>query len=518
VWEWEVLNERFKSDTPNEFGQYTKLRLIIPPKVFIAKQRQHIQEAGQVIIGGDALSEHFITGKIPDTTDLLTCEKDKIEKQKLNEEYVRAIEKLNSYVNDENCNVIVCENPPYRDITSNTSGIATKGFTNYVKEQMKKEEKGAKLNDLSNLFIWSAFKFYLKKENDYLIVYSPVKYFKSLNLCNKKFINGYALNRGFFGQAGESVVSLIEWQNINKIKNKENYELQIIDIVNGKRNENEKNISVRKVLKTFADDEKLWDKRKDKSIACINLSGFNLDSNSVMLHTTRREIKGHGSCFYLQSDNFITKLPLFCAKLYPQEKWYERDVYFTTADKGEEYVADKQFLKSCLIYTCLTNRNKCRSFKGNDDRDYYNELCLLQDALSDREIALKYNETTKVYEAKDEYKLNGVDQDILYRWQLVLDEAKQLEPSLSKWGLYQIEQELLDKKKSDKKDTKTNIKNETTDDFYYGETEQEITKTDKTSKKDCSNLAQYIKELKESLKLYYKSEIQNNLFKYELLK
>jgi hypothetical protein len=66
--------------------------------------------------------------------------------------------------------------------------------------------------------------------------------------------------------------------------------------------------------------------------------------------------------FYLRSDNFVNKLPLFCAKLYPQENWYERDIYFTTADRGEEYLKDKDLLKSCLIFTCLSQRNKCLSF------------------------------------------------------------------------------------------------------------------------------------------------------------
>jgi len=45
--------------------------------------------------------------------------------------------------------------------------------------------------------------------------------------------------------------------------------------------------------------------------------------------------------FYLRSNNFIDKLPLFAAKLYPQKNWYERDIYFTTADGGDRYLKDK---------------------------------------------------------------------------------------------------------------------------------------------------------------------------------
>gem|GEM_PF-6577872 len=72
----------------------------------------------------------------------------------------------------------------------------------------------------------------------------------------------------------------------------------------------------------------------------------------------------------------LKKLPLFCAKLYPQ-KCYEKDVYFTTSDGGLGYTKDAEFLKSCFIFTCLSQRNKCISFTGGDGRFYRNELCLI---------------------------------------------------------------------------------------------------------------------------------------------
>ena len=56
------------------------------------------------------------------------------------------------------------------------------------------------------------FPYYLKKENDYFINYSPVKYFKSCKLCEKDFIKGYLLNREEF-HATPSAVSLMMWQN-----------------------------------------------------------------------------------------------------------------------------------------------------------------------------------------------------------------------------------------------------------------------------------------------------------------
>jgi hypothetical protein len=59
-----------------------------------------------------------------------------------------------------------------------------------------------------------------------------------------------------------------------------------------------------------------------------------LDANSVALtRTITYDALTQVYGFYLRADNFVDKLPLFCAKLYPQENWYERDVYFTTADR-----------------------------------------------------------------------------------------------------------------------------------------------------------------------------------------
>ncbi len=208
MWEWRVLNERYKSDTPNKHGQYTKLRLIIPPEVFIEKQRK--SSIVQTIKAGDALSEHFITGRVH--LDNLFDFIDESERMELNKEYEHSIKTLNSYIQNPNCNVIILENPPYRDETSNSnSSKATKGKGSFVKSQMN-DVKGAAKNDILNQFIWSAEKYYLKKQNDYLILYSPVKYFKSSKLCKKEFIDGYLVNRKHF-HAGESGISLIMWQN-----------------------------------------------------------------------------------------------------------------------------------------------------------------------------------------------------------------------------------------------------------------------------------------------------------------
>lgn len=48
---------------------------------------------------------------------------------------------------------------------------------------------------------------------------------------------------------------------------------------------------------------------------------------------------------------------------------------YNTSDGGDAYTKDADFLKSCLIYTCLSNQNKCLSFNGSYGRYYRNELC-----------------------------------------------------------------------------------------------------------------------------------------------
>ena len=534
MWEWEVLNERYKSAKPNQYGQYTKLRLIIPPSNFILKQRK--STITQIIKGGDALSEHFITGKVKTQKDLFDYQE--TEQDEMIKEYEKTIETLNGFVANPNCNIIVLENPPYKEDLSgkiNYNNDATHNESLAYKEfvEDKISNDGASMRDIANLFLYSAKKHYLKKENDYCVFYSPCKYFKATNIINKDFIKGYLLNREEF-HATPSAISLMMWQN-SSLSLSLSYRLPVMEI--NKKNkavqlkdEDDNNVFVEvKKVKTqlstlydksnFANDVKnntsctpngyeilVDDKNStiynDNLIAYLFTGSFAVDAKNVNLLTRYFYIKARGG-FYLRSDNFITKLPLFCAKLYPQENWWERDVYFTTADKGEEYVADKDFLKKCLIFTCLSQRNHCRTFKGTDGRMYYNELCLLQDTLSDKELA--------------KFELDDEDKKLIEKWQLVLNEAKRLKPDFEKWGLYQIEEELTNKKKSTKKEQTLQFESDD-EDFYYGTTQQEITAGSEVVKYDNSNLMNYIKELKDELKIYYKSQIQDKLFKYELLK
>ncbi|MFA6056425.1 MAG: hypothetical protein WC769_13750 [Thermodesulfovibrionales bacterium] len=182
--------------------------------------------------------------------------------------------------------------------------------------------------------------------------------------------------------------------------------------------------------------------------------------------------------FYLRSDNFIDKLPLFAAKLYPQKNWYERDVYFTTADGGDRYLEDKDFLKNCFMFACLSQRNHCRSFDGRDERFYKNELCFDKGTLASRKLTA--------------YSLTGEEKDLMDTFANVLTKAKVIKNynKKYKYGTYQIDEEL-----------NTRYKNEN-DEWIY----------------DYPELNTVINTLKTKLAKYYKAVIQPKLFQYELLK
>jgi hypothetical protein len=429
----------------------------------------------------------------------------------LSKEYIEN-EYLQGFINNPKCTIILLENPPYRDVTTGReTDVAQTNRTSYVKEQMR-GEFGTASNDIANQFIYSAFKYYLRQPTDSYIVFSPVKYFKSIGLVNKKFNNGYLLNRRHF-HAGASAISLIWWQNIEKPQEEfilPAYDIELAEIqdtiqerTNKGKLKYEKDVVVKKVYKIFSSE--YYDKRKfsddlKNSIFCqkdgyeqhnkncrvtsiynLQIIGY-LIAQSFLFATENvnllRQIQYNGNGFYLRSDNYLEKLPLFCAKLYPQANWYEKDVYFTTADGGFKYLQDEEFVKACFIFTCLSQSNKCISFVGSDGRYYRNELCFDSETLASQHL------TT--------LQLNQDDQALYSLWQEVLTEAKTTKEYQEniKYGTYQIIQELNTSEKNEKDKTT----------YHY------------------PMLNTKINALKQELKNYYAKHIQNKLFEYELLK
>lgn len=466
--EWQVLNYRLGD----------KVRFIIPPvkeeygRPLLEKEDLFSKENPNInglLQGGDALA-----------TDIF--------------------EELKQYVNDPKCNIIMLENPPYSEVAGGQEQKTKKlnGFkSSYVCREMQKEIGTYSTNDIANLFIWSAFKYYLTKPNDQYILYSPVKYWKSQHLIDKKFKEGYLFNRKFF-HAGVSSISCIRWQNIDeKI---EQIELKPYDIttVGGKDKavSFDDNVLIKKVYKTQASIMK----SEEEGFAILVSQGFAPDFKHGHLRNDYENIKNwHCSVIWVNEKNYLPYIPLWCSNCYSGENFAEIDVFYKTADKEFEYTKDKDLIKSCLIYACLSQQNKCMSFIDPKGNFYRNEMCLDNNTQASKDIR--------------NMKLNKSDHILLEKWNDILNEAKKTENYNPKYtyGLWQIIQEL-----------NTYIGED--GEIYTAEQLKEKRKKYKEKNKEFIaniqyiNLNTYIEDLKALLKNYYKDEIQDKLFKYELLK
>ncbi|MBQ4272359.1 MAG: hypothetical protein IJB95_01725, partial [Clostridia bacterium] len=375
-------------------------------------------------------------------------------------------------VNDKNCVVILMENPPYSEAGSGASQSTGKKENawkqSFVMQKMREEYKGAVLNELSNLFIWSGFKYYLKKPHDSYILYSPTKYWRNQNLVNKRFCGGFLCNRQEFHASQSSAIGCIRWKNIDDYLT-EQLTLRPFDISNENVVQAHDDITIRKAHhklsefydnRIFVDDEKngiicekdgsefIQDGRKIRItnplynkniIGYIQSDSFTIDRKTVKLV---RNVLYNGNGFYLRSDKYLEKLPLFVAGVFPYDKWYKTDVYSKSFDGQGNYIADKEFLKCCLIYTALTPKNKCRSLMGSDKRFYRNELCF------DKYDTIAYKSLENFIDSG--YGLTEVEEDLLKYWSDVLfeikrtDEYKQAIKSNSniRYGLWQIMEEI----------------------------------------------------------------------------
>ena len=472
-YEYKVLQERIGD----------KVRNIIPPT-----EANVVYENGK-ISNADAMSKDFIENPL-----------------------------IKQYVDDEKCTIILYENPPYQDSTAVTfnedDGTKAKAnrTTSYVNTEYRKitntlNEGKASAREISNLFIWSGFEYYLRQDTDSYILFSPVKYFKNVGLARKEFIDGFIFNRKYF-HATESTFGCILWSNVDdfitETFNFPAYNIEDEMIVHVA------DVTVKKVHNTFinyydkrsfVDDtecsvwcgsdgnEMPFSKRidtksvyNDNIICALGAPGFNLDAMKRCL--VRQQFYRHGLVFYVRKDNYLHKLPLWVAKLLPQDNWYDKDLYNTTSDGGDAYTHDENFLKSCLIYTCLSNQNKCLSFTGSDGRYYRNELCF--DTTNGDTVA-------SVDLAR--MSLDEEEKELLKLWRDILEEAKKTKEYKKEltYGVYQITKELNTSQKIGSGKSKKTV---------Y----------------DYPILNGYLEALRINLKKYYKSHITEKMFEYELLK
>ena len=227
----------------------------------------------------------------------------------------------------------------------------------------------------------------------------------------------------------------------------------------------------------------------DSIIAYLAVKGANFDNPDSCVHLlTVGAYDANG--FYLRRDNFLEKLPMFCASRYItyNHEWTERARIMKSADGAEKYKRalsdgklDKWLLKT-LLFTCLEMQNHMRSFKGSDGRFYRNELCLDN----------TNGETLAISTLKAMYK-NEKEKALFKQWNKVLMCAKDTNNYNSSltYGVYQIFAEL-----------DTSYKDEKTGETVYNNIE----------------LHTSLLALKVLLKDYYNSEIVPTLFDYEFLK
>lgn len=416
-YEYKVLSERIGD----------KVRDIIPPS-----EANVVYENGKVA-NADAMSKEFIENPL-----------------------------IRRYVDDDKCTIILFENPPYGEATTvqthkNSNSFRSSFKKTYILNELKKEVNGVASNDFTNAFIWSGFKFYLRKSTDSYIVFSPIKYWKLHHLVNKKSVGGFVFNRKYF-HASPSAIGCIYFENVNAVEDE--MRLTIYDI-------NEMNEAVkfdRLVLrKTNTLPSALYDKRSfcndiKSTVVCgfdgteagakkisikpiynnnivgyLIATGATFENPRLTLNLMRVPIyNGHG--FYLRKDNYTEKLPLFVAGKFPiEDNWYLNGMIYKSTDKGDLYKNDVQFLKECLIYTCLCYYNKCLSFNGSDGRYYRNELCFDTtngDTVASADLA--------------KMTLDADEKALVALWNNILDEAKKTENYDNRltYGVYQITKEL----------------------------------------------------------------------------
>ena len=474
-----------------------KVRAIIPPLSIVQANK------GNLVTGGDALAEEFLS--IPMETD-----------GKHNT--------LQEIIDDKNVAIIGFENPPYSSELARAQEGNVKSIDkfSYIRKLMSDEFVGDSnhAKDLLNQFVWSFEKYFMRDENDYYILFAPVKYWKSVGLMQKIFINGFLANRGNF-KAQESSVLVALWKNDQDnetesitVTAKEIWRdnkkwgtgkgAAVIDVPEDAILKDVKHVTIKKVYKTLGEyySKKLktdvlskiatgYDGKEvplksygkpvynDNILAVIEASGFGTTPQDIRM--TRIAIY-HGRGSQVRTNNYAEQTALFVAKQYPQKNWYERDIYYTTADKGDLYTEDTDFLRKATLWTCISQKNHCLSFDGSDGKFYSNEMCLDENSLVRKELV----------EQEKYGKLDRADLMLLGVFDELLELAKNTQEYNPKYnyGTYQIE---LDINTS-----------------YKDGNDKKIFNNEKVNTK--------LKELKTRLADYYENELESKLFEYELLK
>lgn len=437
----------------------------------------------------------------------------------LSEEYVNN-PVIKQYIDDPNCTIILFENPPYAETTSmehqrKGAGKKSSGWKNsFAVTEMKKQVKGTALNDLGNVFIWSAFEYYLRQPTDSYVAYSPVKYWKVQHLIDKRLLGGFCCNRRHFHTNIDACIMVALWSNEDA--DLDAFELPGYDIDDDGALQLAGDLRIARVhsmysrmyydKRSFADDTEdgvllkhdgllvEGQKQRIKPLFNKNMLGYmvadgpgfdNPDLHSCLLSAGIY----NGNGFYMRRDNYLEKLPMFCASRYINynREWTERARIMKSGDGADRFNADvasgklDQWLRKCLLFTCVEMQNHMRTFTGSDGRFYRNDLCL--DTTNGSTVA-----------SEDLKKLicSPAEQRILDQWKTLMDAVKQTDeydPRLT-YGVYQIFAEIDTSYKDDEGNTVWNN----------------------------IEVHSALQTLKTLVKEYYNTEIVPKLFEYEFLK
>lgn len=470
---------------------------------------------------------------------------------------------IKQYVDNPKCTVIIYENPPFAETTSiehqkRQSGKSSskKWKYNFVTMQAKQELKGARSNDMSNVFIWSAFHYYLRQSTDSAIIFSPLKYWKlGEDWFDFKAGKAFAFNRKYFHAVRQMVNGCVLWFNelANPTDNGgDTLKLVAYDIVDaeapnydtGELNIIDENVVAKRIHSNFSQSyydetiepndviqqkekpyplhpDAIWSafngrEGRDKSlgvnakynndiIGYLTAKATTFENDSSMTHLLRNtEYDGHG--FHLRTTNYLTKLPMFAAgwwKAY-RPNWWEIGVYYRSGDGKVAFERDVKagkldhWLNQVLFYTCLENYNKIRSLEGSDGRWYYNELSLDNNKGQVHDPLDKSQPETLASQQLSDFldNLNDDEAKMYQLWQRILKEAKVTKnyDERLNYGIYQINDELNTSHKE------TNSRGKTTTVYDYPQLNG-----------DLNTMRGLIKD-------YYHKYVMPNLFKYEFIK
>ncbi|MBE8215403.1 MAG: hypothetical protein HAW62_03610 [Endozoicomonadaceae bacterium] len=378
---------------------------------------------------------------------------------------------LEKNIDREKCKIIMIENPPFAEPQGNASkGKETFSIINIYMYREMGQYRFSKKNanrELANLFIWKAFNV---MQADYYIVYSPIKYWKSQHIIDKTFIAGHCCNRKNFN-ASEGCISLILWEN----KDTENQSLTLTNDFYGST----------KIEKQFKNPSELLIDSKNRPLAYFfNLSNIPKSDNGKLVNDIDNYAgyRKTQKAYRLGEDNILQQLPLWVANCYECNDYTEMDVIMKSADGGNIYQSDREFLQKCFIWSCISKRNVCIS-----NENLTNNLCLYQDTEAD-----------KLLQAMD---IDDADKILLSTWNKLLIKVKTKEEynSQLKYGLFQIDKDInigIPTGRKSKTGKMVMVKK-------YGNTD---------------DIDDMVKQLKDKLKEYRAKHIEEKLFEYQLLK